>query len=75
MLSGKLTHADQGLLSLTARDRNKARKMLAWPIMEEEESVKRDLQLMLMFNFKAELQLLDATPDGMLDLLASSLPT
>lgn len=74
VLGGKVTHADQCLLTLTARDRSKARKMLGWQVVEEEESVKRNLQVMLMLNFKAELQLLDATPDGMIDMLASNLP-
>ena len=74
VLSGKATHADQGLLTLTARDRKKARSMLGWQVLEGDDSLRRELHVMLMLNFKAELQLLDATSDGMSDLLQSSLP-
>ena len=74
VLSGTTTHADQGLLTLTARDRKKARKMLAWQVLQEDKSLRRDLQVMLMLNVKAELQLLDATADGTIILLKSSLP-
>lgn len=74
ILSGKATHAGQGLLTLTARDRRKARKMLEWQVLEEDGSLKRDLQVMLILNLKAELQLLEASPNGMSTLLESSLP-
>ena len=74
VLSDKATHADQWLLTLTARDRKKARSMLGWQILEGDEDLRRELQVMLMLNLKAELQLLDATPDGMSKLLESSLP-
>ena len=74
VLSGKATHAGQGLLTLTARDRRKARKMLEWQVLEEDESLKRDLQVMLVLNLKAELQLLEASPNRMSTLLESSLP-
>lgn len=74
VLSGEATHADQGLLTLTARDRKKARSMLGWQVLKGDEGLRRGLQVMLMLNFKAELQLLDATSDGMSKLLESSLP-
>jgi meiotic recombination protein SPO11 len=74
VLSGTATHTDQGLLTLTARDRKKARKMLGWQVLEGDESLRRDLQVMLMLNIKAELQLLDATERGMSSLLEISLP-
>jgi len=74
VLSGKATHAGQGLLTLTARDRRKARRMLEWQVLEEDESLKRDLQVMLVLNLKAELQLLEASPNRMSTLLESSLP-
>jgi len=74
VLSGEATHADQGLLTLTARDRKKARNMLGWQVLEGDELLQRELQVILMLNFKAELQLLEATPDGMSNLLESSLP-
>lgn len=73
-LSGKVTHAEQGLLILTARDRKKARKMLGWQVLEQDESLQRELQVMLMLNVKAELQLLDTVPDGMSALLERNLP-
>ena len=73
VLSGEATHADQGLLNLTTRDRKKARSMLGWQVLEGDEGLRRELQVMLMLNFKAELQLLDATSDGMSKLLKSSL--
>lgn len=74
VLSGKATDADQGLLALTARDRKKARKMLGWQVLEHDEDLRRDLQVMLMLGFKAELQLLDSMHDGMSILLKSCLP-
>ena len=48
--------------------------MLGWQVLEGDENLRRELQVMLMLNLKAELQLLDATPDGMVNLLESSLP-
>lgn len=74
VLYGEAAHTDQALLTLTARDRKKARSMLGWQVLEGDESLRRDLQMILMLNFKAELQLLDATPGGMSELLKSSLP-
>jgi meiotic recombination protein SPO11 len=74
LLRGEGTHDDQGLLTLTARDGKKARSMLAWQVLEGDEDLRRELQVMLMLNIKAELQLLDATSDGMSKLLESSLP-
>ena len=74
VFSGEATHTDQGLLTLTARDRKKARSMLEWQVLEGDEGLRRDLQAMLMLNFKAELQLLDATSDGMSNLLEKNLP-
>ena len=46
---------------------------LAHLVLEGDEGLRRELQVMLMLNFKAELQLLDATSDGMSKLLKSSL--
>lgn len=67
---------NQGLLSLTARDRRKAVKMLGRSVPSEDDAelYKREaLQTMLMLNTKAELQLLDAVPNGMTNLLGSNL--
>lgn len=70
-------HSKQGLLALAARDRRKAISMLDRnPSIENdthELEVKSALQTMLMLNVKAELQLLDATPRGMENLLTSAL--
>lgn len=74
LLSGEARHAEQGLLTLSARDRKKARDMLGWQILEGDEVLRRELQVMLMLNLKAELQLIDASSDGMHNLLDSSLP-
>ncbi|EME42796.1 hypothetical protein DOTSEDRAFT_131971 [Dothistroma septosporum NZE10] len=68
------THASQGLLKLTTRDRKKAVNMLVrnddWEVPEEW---KAELRTMLMLNTKAELQLLDATRHGTADLLTAKL--
>ncbi|KUJ17464.1 DNA topoisomerase IV, alpha subunit [Mollisia scopiformis] len=49
----------QGLLSLTKRDRNIAKKMLARQDVETgDQEWRRELQMMLMLNMKAEIQIL-----------------
>lgn len=49
----------QGLLNLSKRDRNIAKKMLARDDADTEDlQWKRELQLMLMLNMKAEIQIL-----------------
>jgi meiotic recombination protein SPO11 len=50
----------QGLLNLTARDRKIALKMLAKSVAEEDrgDEWKRELQVMLIMNVKAEIQIL-----------------
>ena len=77
MLGGDDLHASQGLLPLTGRDRRKALKMLERGNTSEDNEAdfqfRQALQSMLMFNIKAELQLLDATPDRMTNLLLSEL--
>ncbi|KXS98678.1 hypothetical protein AC578_1264 [Pseudocercospora eumusae] len=66
-------HTSQGLLTLSTRDRNKAVKMLEGidSSAQGDSDTKRELQVMLMLNMKSELQLLDAVPHGMNDLLQS----
>lgn len=66
--------ASQNLLTLTARDRKKARTMLGWDVLAEEDNMRVNLQVMLMLNVKSELQLLDAVPNGMSRLLWQGLP-
>lgn len=69
----------QGLLSLTTRDRTKARRMLELEMRTSQEPSEdfnhrsRELQVMLMLNTKAELQLLDSIPNGMTMLLMTEL--
>lgn len=66
--------ASQNLLTLTARDRKKARMMLGWNVLADENEIRTDLQVMLMLNVKSELQFLDALPNGMSRLLQQGLP-
>ena len=70
-------HSEQGLLALTVRDRRKAINMLERGDPDSDDvhelEARSALQTMLMLNMKAELQLLDATPRGMEDLLTSAL--
>jgi meiotic recombination protein SPO11 len=47
-----------GLLSLSARDRRVGRKMLDKKMNGAAEEWRRDLQMMLMLNLKAEIQIL-----------------
>ena len=81
------THARQGLLTLSPRDRAKARKMLERAVetdrreegdgfdVDGADGIDRraELQRMMMLGVKAELQLLDAVPGGMEDLLEGAL--
>ncbi|KAF2198536.1 DNA topoisomerase IV, alpha subunit [Delitschia confertaspora ATCC 74209] len=57
----------QASMKLTARDRKKARQMLSWQIFAEqgpESEWRHELQLMLMLNVKAEIQILEERPGG-----------
>lgn len=70
LLGGNDTHAIQGIMMLTPRDRRKAIKMIEQAhIAEHTFDADLDLRRMLMLNVKAELQLLDAVPGGMMMLL------
>lgn len=70
-------HASQGLLSLTARDRRKAVKILERSCSTDSidkmynKQMREALQSMLMLGLKAELQLLDSCPGRMNQLLLS----
>lgn len=68
---GDDTQAAQGILALTARDRRKASKLLCDNM--DDASWQSELQTMLMFNMKAELQLLDGVPGAVHDLLTGEL--
>ena len=73
---GDQTHQDQGLIQLTKRDRQKARTMLGQVHMSEDgkEGEWRDeLQVMLVLNLKAELQIMDSVPGALMSLIRSAL--
>jgi meiotic recombination protein SPO11 len=66
----------QGLMRLTARDRTKAQRMLEWDLCAEngpEHDWRQELQKMLMFNVKAEMQILDELPGGLVSWVSSKL--
>lgn len=58
----------QGLIPLTGRDRRKARQLLDKALYAEggaEDDWRLELQVMLMLNVKAELQILDEVPGAL----------
>ncbi|KAH7413686.1 Spo11/DNA topoisomerase VI subunit A [Phaeosphaeria sp. MPI-PUGE-AT-0046c] len=58
----------QGLMKLTARDRTKAVRMLEWDTCADdgpEPDWRHELQTMLVLNSKAEMQVLDELPGGL----------
>ncbi|KAH0542284.1 hypothetical protein FGG08_003311 [Glutinoglossum americanum] len=57
-LQGGSTDEVQGLLGLSARDRGKALKMLGNEVFAEEFEWRREMQVMLFLNFKAEIQVM-----------------
>jgi meiotic recombination protein SPO11 len=78
---GRIIHTDimpelQGVMKLAARDRIKATHMLQWDLCVEggpEEGWRKELQTMLMLNIKAEMQVLDELPGGMVSWLSREL--
>jgi meiotic recombination protein SPO11 len=65
-------HQTQGLLKLSARDRRKATSMLEREQFAEggaEPEWRRELQIMLTLNLKAEIQLLEARAGGLVSFL------
>ncbi|KAF2827051.1 DNA topoisomerase IV, alpha subunit [Ophiobolus disseminans] len=66
----------QGLMKLTARDRTKAVRMLEWDLCAEdgpEQAWRQELQSMLMLNIKAEMQILDELPGGLVSWVNGAL--
>lgn len=66
----------QGLVRLTTRDRCKAAQMLEWDLCSEtglEQEWRHELQLMLMLNVKAEMQILDELNGGVISFLSNEL--
>lgn len=75
-LPSKESDDESGLLRLTARDRRIAVKMLERPTFAEdgpEPMWRRELQVMLMLNTKAEIQHLSGSEGGLEQWLASKL--
>jgi len=69
-------HQDQGMLRLSARDRRKASKMLEREVFAEcgpEPEWRREVQVMLVLNLKAEIQLLETRPGGLTKWLLEKL--
>jgi meiotic recombination protein SPO11 len=69
------THRTQGLLALTLRDRHKARNMLEWnqhASSDEAAQWRRELQVMLMLNLKAEMQIVDSGPSGLINMIKNA---
>lgn len=69
-------HQVQGLLRLTTRDRRKALKMLDWDVFDEngsEPQWRREVQVMLMLNVKAEIQIMEAQMRGLAEWLEAEL--
>jgi DNA topoisomerase VI subunit A len=67
-------HNDTSALHLTKRDRTKAAAMLRRPSMTDDryglgEACKTALHQMIMLNKKAEIQMLDERPEGMVEWL------
>jgi meiotic recombination protein SPO11 len=68
----------QGIMRLTARDRTRAMRMLEWDLCGDgglEQAWRHELQMMLMLNTKAEMQVLDELPDGLVSWVSSELDT
>jgi len=66
------TQYEQGLIPMTGRDRRKARQLLEKPPCDEggaEGGWRLELQVMLMLNTKAELQILDEVPGALHKIL------
>ncbi|PNS21208.1 hypothetical protein CAC42_3546 [Sphaceloma murrayae] len=62
----------QTLLPMSTRDRRKAKHLLKRMVdMKSLQQDVADLQIMLMLNIKAELQIVDEVPEGLARLLAS----
>ena len=65
-------HQTQGLLKLSSRDRSKATSMLEREHLAEggaEPEWRRELQIMLVLNIKAEIQLLESRSGGLVSCL------
>lgn len=66
----------QGIRKLTDRDRKKAGHMLEWGVCGEhgrEPEWRVELQRLLMLNIKAEMQILDEEPGGLVSWLGIQL--
>ncbi|KAI9878916.1 MAG: hypothetical protein M1830_010164 [Pleopsidium flavum] len=78
LCAGDSAQDEQCLLGLTAKDRRLAVKMLGRPIFAEDgpgKEWRRELQVMLMLNMKAEIQLLSGREGGLENWLEKKLLT
>lgn len=76
LLGGNNSQAIQGVMTLSPRDRRKAIRLVEQQNTTEDgidADWAAELRRMLMLNMKAELQLIDAVPGGMVKLLESTL--
>lgn len=67
LLGNSIRKSEQDVLRLSYRDRKKAMKMLEkWPMNEDgpEQEWRRELQVMLMLGFKAEMEILAECTHG-----------
>ena len=63
-------------MKLTARDRKKAHHILEWGVCGEhgsEPAWRAELQRMLVLNIKAEMQILDDLPGGLVSWMSNQL--
>lgn len=68
IVSSASDNACRTLLPMTARDRRKAMKTLGWPAIDaehEQYDFRRELQIMLMLNMKAEIEAMDEEEGGL----------
>lgn len=68
--------ASHTLLSLTVRDRKKAMNMLRWSAIDVEDGqydLRRELQIMLMLNMKAEIEAVDEAEGSLTGWLSTKL--
>lgn len=71
-------HQNDGLLQLSYRDRRKASRMLCnehYTGDDFDDELKRELQVMLMLNLKAEIEFLESRDTGVAGWLMEQLAT
>ncbi|KAI9679181.1 MAG: hypothetical protein M1822_007391 [Bathelium mastoideum] len=72
----QVSHDQQRLITLSKRDRRRANQMLGDEVFREfggESGWRRELQVMLILNLKAEIQICDSNVDGLSTWLQTQL--